>query len=1396
MNKSVFYIAVICFLINPSPGFTQTEYKTARFSVNDELSQLSVNCIYQDVFGFIWFGTNGGLNKYDGYSITEYLNNPENLFSLPNNRINAIYEDPADSGKILWLGSGNGLIKFERVTGKFFQYKIAENKPTPLNINEISCIYKDRKGVYWLGGGGLKRFDKNSGEITSCMEDYDLIYVYSICEDHSGIFWIGSNDGLFKYDPIAEQNGKNSYTHYPLNPDTPDDEYNNLAKKVYEDKDGVLWVGTWNGVYIFDRDFGRFIRPWLKKGDPATYEVNNFIEDKKGNIWYSSAGIARINSCRDSLVMYPNYENNTSYNTSFFYIDRSGIIWVGEVGNGITKRIPLHKKIEHYKNIPGDHNSLGDNDVVSFMEDNQGSMWIGTTWDGLNKFDKNEKRFILAGVSYISLNITKAKNGELWFPSMACLVSYNPGTSINNAYFGDGIVLSEYFNISENNLTNRNLRQKYLDATDPRLIRYRDATNAITYCFIDSEDIIWCLEGVGQTILQYDPVKKEFIPYNIFTDEDVSHSIQLLYEDNSGTLWFGTNGKGLLKRIMNYDADSTRRDVKYIQYKNETGNPASISSNNITIIGEDSSGNMWIGSDGGLNKFNRDEEIFKSYGMKEGLPSDYIAGIVADDEGFIWVSTNKGLSKFDPGSETFRNYDVSDGLQSNFFNTRSCYKSKNGDIYFGGPNGFNVFNPKDIKDNPNIPDVVISGFQLFNEPVVPGEGTLLKESIEYSHEIVLAYDQDVFTLEFTALEFTDPQKNQYAYKMEGVDPDWVYTNSNRRFATYTKLDPGEYIFRVKGSNNDGIWNEAGASISVVVLPPWWRTYWAYSLYFLLIVSTLYAGWRFQLNRLKLIHEAEMEHLQSEKLQEMDRLKSRFFANISHEFRTPLTLITGPAKQIIDETKESEMKDKAGLIYRNAVKLNKLVKQLLDLSKIEAGQMTLRASKLNLISILKSMVLSFTPLAEKKNITLKFNPLEEQLYLYLDRDKVEQIINNILSNAFKFTPENGEILVNVSRNEKTVQIGISDTGIGIPKEKLSKIFDRFYQVDGSHTRKHEGTGIGLALTQELVELHRGNIQVESVDGQGTTFIVSFTMGNKHLRTEEIIEETAIDEKRDNSLIEDTIPEPVRYDEKNNTGLYSGTELTPGNAEKPLVLLVEDSADIRSYIRGFLSEDYRILEAVDGEEGMNKSTNYIPDLIVSDVMMPKMDGFQLCERLKTDERTSHIPIILLTAKAAGEDKIEGLETGADDYIMKPFDAMELKVRIKNLIEQRKKLREHFLKESSFSLDNKNVTSVDRKFLEKSIKIINDHISDSLFGVELFASELALSRVTLYKKLVALIGEPPGELIKRIRLGKAAELIKKKAGNISEIALEVGFNNPAYFSECFKKQFGVNPSQYHQN
>ncbi|RPH90521.1 MAG: response regulator, partial [Calditrichaeota bacterium] len=698
-----------------------------------------------------------------------------------------------------------------------------------------------------------------------------------------------------------------------------------------------------------------------------------------------------------------------------------------------------------------------------------------------------------------------------------------------------------------------------------------------------------------------------------------------------------------------------------------------------------------------------------------------------------------------------------------------------------------------IRENSHIPSIVITDFLLFNKSVTPGEKSPLKKTITETSEIILAHDQDVFSFEFAALDFTHPEQNKYAYKMEGIDPDWVYTDASRRFATYTRLSSGHYTFRVKGANNDGVWNETGTAVRITIIPPWWLTLWAYFIYGFVILAILISTWRLQLKRVHIRHELTMQRLESQKLHEMDSLKSRFFANISHEFRTPLTLILGPLSSMIEKIDDYAIKQELDMMQRNARRLQRLINQLLDLSKIEAGKMTLLARYENVVVLLNRIVQSFESQLKMKGIDLQFNAQPKTIFAYVDVEKMENIFYNLLSNAVKFTPTGGSIRINEAvandlhlsgehSGDQVLQITVSDTGIGIPPDRLDKIFDRFYQVDDSHTRAFEGSGIGLALTKELVGLHRGKISVQSELKKGTVFTVFLPLGKEHLKPEEIISEKFVQDSDD----ELSAVEPCLLGERKD-------KIKSHDRTLPIILLIEDNWDMRLYMRDCLVDNYQMLEAGDGEEGKQNAVDRIPDLIICDVMMPKMDGFELCRLLKSDERTSHIPIILLTARASLESKIKGLELGADDYLIKPFEAKELRVRVKNLIALRQRLRERFSRAVLLQPDDIAVTPMDLKFVKRLLEVLEQNMGDDDFNVSQLSRRVGLSRMQLHRKLHALTGQSTTDFIRRFRLQRAAVLLRQGGGSVTEVAFGVGFKSLSYFTSSFRRQFGELPSKY---
>ena len=1295
---------------NPLLSSQSKKLRFEHLTVEQGLSNSSVMCNIQDSKGFLWFGTFDGLNRYDGYNIKVFENDSNDSSSLSNNHINYIYEDKTG---ILWIGTnGGGLNKFIREKEQFTHYKHDPDDPASINCNYIWSIFEDSLGVLWIGTGcgGLKKFNRekeqfrnykhNPEDPTSISNDR----ISSIYEDKHGELWIGTKfGGLNKFDREKEQ-----FIHYKYNPDDPTSIGNFLISVIYEDNTGIFWIGTHGGgLYKFDREKRHFFNYSYDPNDLSSLtgnDVYSIYEDSSNNLWIGTidGGLNKFDREKEKFIYYQhNPDDPTSLSNHFvlrIFEDNSRNLWIGTWGGGLNKYDKSKVQFQNYSHNPNDSNSINNNYVTRIYEDSIGNLWLGTDF-GLNKYDCKKEQYIFY------------QNDP------------NDSSSLSSNFI---------YSICEDNSGNLWIGNGKLDKFDKKNEIFIHYNKPVQEIYEDKLGMLWLgIYDVG--LSRFDRVTEEFILYKHDPDDSTSlcnNYINIIFEDKAGMLWIGTQ-RGL-------DRFDREKEIFY-HYKNKSDDPSSLSSNRIYSIYEDKKGNLWIGTNNGLNRFDKENEVFVFFTEKDGLPNNNIYGILADDLGNLWLSTGKGLSKFNTKTETIRNYDVKDGLQSNEFNKGAYFKSRSGEMFFGGVNGFTVFHPVNIKDNPHIPPIVITDFQLLHKSVPVGfdksnNRTILEKSITETKEIELNYEDNVITFEFAALDFHCPEKNKYAYMMEGFNKDWIYTDASRRYATYTNLDPGEYTFRVKGSNNDGIWNEEGTSLKINILP---------------------------------------------------EMRSRFFADISHEFRTPLTLILGPLKQIIEETKDPKTLEEATLAEKSAERLNVLVNQLMDLSRVVTGNLKLQTCAENIVPLLKGLTLSFASLAERKNITLKFKSKKKVLKVFIDKDKVEKIVTNILSNAFKFTEEGGKIDVNVQSTNGTAEIRISDTGIGIPKEKLDKIFDRFYQVEEKHKRRGEGAGIGLALTKELVELHKGEIQVESEEGKGTTFTVSIPLGREHLLPEEISEERIKKEEVSTPSVTG-VEEDKKEEEELDIDLITETE-------KPLLLIVEDNADVRTYIRGHLDESYRISEAVDGKDGMDKVLEYIPDLVVSDVMMPKMDGFELCGEIKKDERTSHIPVILLTAKAASEDKIEGLETGADDYIMKPFDAKELQVRIKNLIEQRKKLRERFNKEATIPIKKGKYSQIDEQFLKKAMDVIEKHISEPEFSLDEFGRETGMSRTQLHRKVRALTDHSPHNFIRFIRLKHAAELLIKGAGNVTEIAYDVGFSSLSHFAKAFKEQFGKTPSDY---
>jgi len=1356
----VFSITFV-LLLHPPPrmAYAQPDLEFQHISLQEGLSQTIVHSILQDRQGFLWFATDDGLNKYDGYEFTVYRHEPHVQNSPSSNRIFSILE--SRSG-LLWIGTEYGLNYFDRTAQSFHRIprKSDHDNDGSLEPDGVISLHEDKNGTLWVGFeySGLYRVQKpntDAGGLAVVPLGFEVLadrFISSIDEDENGVLWVGTNGGLFSY---HVETGK--VRHFERDSADQGSLTSNVINAVFVDRAENLWVATENALLRFDRETETFSPFPLEISTPDRFDAWRayILEDsrKPGSLWLTSQnGLYWFDSTSGTFTLY-RHDHETPFSlsanvTTALYEDHSGILWIGSRNRGLSKLDQSVHRFTHHKHIAGNQNSLSQNDVHSILEDSRGLLWLGTR-GGLNRFDRVSKTF--------THYRTRAGDGSsISGNRIDCIYEDSEG----RLWIGTAAGLDRFVRAQESFEHFRN------DAAP-----YDRAANHVLVMTEAENGGFWL--GTMKGFSHFDPTTRRFRNFEKNSAQDVTYprGVTCLQRNFDGQLWLGTGTNGLYR----FDPETET----FTHYGYNPDDPTSLSSNNIWALHLDSRNMLWIVTyGGGLNRFHPVKKTFTAFTAQNvGFPTNNLDSMLADDDGNLWLGTDNGLVRFDPVGRTVRIFNVASGIQSREFHQKSQFKSKEGEMFFGGINGFNSFFPDEIyKKNLVPPKVVIADFRLANTSVPIGSDSPLANPISLTEKLTLTHDQNDLAFEFVALHFTQPENNEYAYKLyayklEPYAKEWQ-TAGITRTASYTNLDPGDYIFRVKAANSDGVWNEEGTAIRITISKPWWHTWWAYSLYAAAFLALGYGLRRYELNRLNLRNRLRLEQIATEKFRELDQVKSRFFANISHEFRTPLTLVLGQINTVMTQIGESKTREKLAVAMRHSRRLLHLVSQLLDLSRLESGSMTLNLVRGDVIPFLKNLVFSFEALAEDKKITLKFECEENEIILDYEPDKLEKIITNLLSNAVKFTPQGGSVTVNIATVgatrpvAPTIEITVTDTGIGIPADRLPHIFDRFYQADDADTRNFEGTGIGLALVKELVELHDGSIAVESEVNRGTKFVIQLPLRQKathvsHPSPRSEVSPTAeVGFEEHGEEFEDN--EPVR-------------EPTASDAGLPVILVVED-------IRDTLANAYQVAEAADGEEGLRIAQETIPDLIISDVMMPKLDGYAFSKKIREDERTSHIPIIMLTAKAGDQDRITGLQTGVDDYLIKPFNAKELRVRIENLIEMRKRLREKFSTATVIKPNDIAETSVDQAFLKRVLDTI-----------ETLAAAANMSASQLHRKLHALIGQSPGKLIRSMRLKRAADLLQQGAANVAEICYQVGFSDQANFTRSFKKQFGVAPSQY---
>jgi len=1311
------------------------------YSQENGLSNNQIHCTLQDKKGWMWFGTSQGVCRFDGYKFTVFKNDSEDSTTLKGNLVRTIFEDSKGQ---LWIGTENGgLNKFNR-DKENFQHLFYSGSRAILKDATVTSVHEDLNGNLWIGTRtSLFRMENENSliEINPSNRPNFSEYFRVIHSDKVGQIWLGTNNGLFLYNPKNNQVQK---INLPQNL-SPNQE----IWSIYMDDDGLVWVGTYaNGLYTINSQTLQ-INPLIV--DPAndrSLTVRAVAKDRNGKFWIGTRGGLYIYEKRSGVTAFyfhDEREPKSLVNNSIqcIFHDLKGDVWIG-TRNGINFLIEERQNIQGYKTMPGDDRYLNSNEIYAFRVDEKGDIWVGTESGGINILNRRTGRF-----SYIIPQ--KGNTNSLSRNCIKALLDDNEGNLWIGTFLGGLNVM---------NLRTKNFEHYMNNPADSTSL----SDNRVWALLKDTKSNIWI--GTGSGLDRFDSATGSFSHYR---DLVGNQQVNWLAEDKDHTLWIGADEIVLF--------DPTNNKVSRIQ---ETSR----------YMLQDSKNRIWIATlNRGIALYSKDKGIIRYYSEKNGLANNQTLAILEDNEHFLWISTTNGLSKFDPETERFHNYSLKNGFQNNQFAYGAAFKTSEGELIFGGISGFNIFNPTKIKSGDYFPPIVLTDLKIFNKSVKIGnhKRDILTKSISETDKIKLKYDQNSITIDFASFDYANSIGIQYSYFLEGFDKDWNEPSVNRS-ATYTNLDPGEYTFHVKTVSIDRKESNQGPVLHVILYPPYWETWWFRGILLLTISVLIYLLIAFLLNKEKLKNDLSIERLNARKLHELDMMKLRFYTNISHEIRTPLTLILGPLEKMrTNSIPQSEVKGHIDVMHRNASQLHQLINQLLDFRKLETGNLKLVLTCGDMVSFLAGIVGSFDKYAEEKEIELKFNSLKKEIITTFDADKLGKIMNNLLSNAFKFTGKGGKISVNLalvfdsddndpvgdSSDTRLIEITVKDSGIGIAESNLEKIFNRFFQVDDG--ARQTGTGIGLALTRELVKLHKGHISVQSKPGKGSKFTVQLPY-----------EETSVhmleSQVKPASLTSSDILPVV--EEFSSEALISG---------RKIMLLVDDNPDVRYFIKSHFDSNYQVLEAENGLEGWNIAVKTVPDIIISDVMMPDMDGFEFCKKVRKDERTSHIPIILVTALGSREHEIQGLSHGADDYITKPFDLVILQTKVENILTVRQSLRQKYTSEMLLQPKNVILSSPDERFLQKAIEVVENNISDPDLDIERFASEIGVSRMQLYRKLDALTEMTVKEFVRNIRLKRAAQLLVQKKMNISEVAYAVGFKDLSHFRKCFKQEFNMSASDY---
>ena len=1355
-----------------------TQFQFSHLDITDGLSHNQVTSILQDSRGFMWFGTLSGLNRYDGYKFKIFKYAAGDTTSLDDDYIVSITEGP---GNKLWIETRRGFNIYDPETEKFDHNIIGYLKSIAIPGNDkIIGIKKDKTGNFWFlpVNSGIYKYDPLTRQTVHLMPVHGdktsigFDPVSDIAQDSRGSLWLTFSTGI-----LQRMNPKTLRVNYSSQAFNQLPRGSNSYYKIYIDKQDDIWafVPTYSyGVYYVDVKKG--VVHHIDKGNDQlhlnTDVVSSVLQDDKGRVWIATdhGGINILNKQDFKIQYLLNREDDSKTigqnSITLLYKDNTGIVWVGTYKKGAGYyhesiiKFPLYT--HHLADPPSDPKSLGFSDINSFAEDKTGNIWIGTNGGGLIYFNRRNGTF----KSYLH---DAGNDNSLSNNVIVCLYLDHQQKLWIGTYFGgldcyDGKAFTHY----------KHSEQIPGSISEDRI------------CSITEDNQHHLLVGtLSAGFNVFNSKTKSFAHYTYNSKENAIHShyISKMLADSRDNLWVVTSyGVDVLLKKTN----------QFIHYIHDDKNPNSLINNNTNNILEDCDGLIWVSTRDGIGIFDYQTGLFTNITRQDGLPDNTVIDMQEYDRNNIWVSTPNGLSDIvvDRSSRKlkfhFINYNEKEGLQGREFTENSSYKTREGELLFGGGNGFNMFKPANIRVNKNVPNLVFTDFEVFNQSVGVGDKVagrvILSKSITGLKSLNLKYSENVFSIEFAALNYFNPDKVKYQYTMVGFDTRWIDADNRIRKATYTNLDAGDYTFKVRATNGDN-WNNKELTLQISILPPFWKTTWAYFFYAILFLGLLFYIRRRGIEKLRTQFSIEKERGEAQRMHELDLMKIKFFTNVSHEFRTPLSLIMAPVDKILKQITEPDIQRQLQLVNRNAKRLLNLVNQLLDFRKMEYQELKLHEKSGDIISFIKDLSYAFTDIADQKHIGFVFDSEVEVFITRFDHDKVERILFNLLSNAYKFTPEGGKVSVLLALVEKgdtgqQLEIRVVDNGIGIAADKQERIFEPFFQNDIPGFMLNQGSGIGLSITREFVRLHHGEIFVESEFNQGSCFTVLLPV-----------------KKIDKSIFTDAplvLPHSTEflpdYEVRKDA---SGRESRDG--KKPTVLLVEDNDDFRFYIKDNLKAAFNIIEAENGKKGWQKALALHPNLIVSDISMPEMNGIDLCNKIKGDKRTSHIPVILLTALIGEEQQLKGLETGATDYMTKPFNFEILQSKIRNILAQQAEMRKTYQKQVEVSPTEMHVDSPDEQFIKKVLLLIDNNISNPNFSVEELSSEVFVSRYTLYKKILAMTGKTPNELVRSMRMKRAAQLLETGHLTISQICHKVGFKSQKYFVKMFKSEYNTIPSKY---